>query len=180
MNTNGEQLKLSPSVLEVLKPIIYDMTRIDYLQRSYIVRPKNEADWIRNAKRSCCHIILDSTGVAKLAVSKHPDDGCLYCDACKRKINTKFDKASVDKINDALEVVNQALLFGLIYGMDGQTAASLVSVKSVLPDVAQLMTEINERVQNKQNIDSTVDALGKEYDSKYTSFYNNAFTSIRK
>ena len=179
MENNGEQLNLSANVLEVLRPIIYDMTRVNYLQRSYIIRPKNEPDWVRTAKRSCCHIILDSTGVPQLSVTKR-DDGFLYCDACGRKINTHFDKAAVDKITDALEVVNQALLFGLIYGMDGPSAASLVSVKSVLPDVAQLMQELNERIENKQNVDSTMDALGKEYNSKYSDIYNNAFTSIRR
>ena len=179
MENNGEQLKLSAGVLEVLRPIIYDMTRVDYLQRSYVVKPKTEPDWVRNAKRSCCHIILDSTGVPQLAVTKR-EDGCLYCDACGRKINTKFDKNAVDTITNALEVVNQALLFGLIYGMDGPSTASLISVKSVLPDVAQLMQEINERIQNKQNVDNTMDALGKEYNSKYADIYNNAFTSIRK
>ena len=81
MENNGEQLKLSANVLEVLKPIIYDMTRVDYVQRSYIVKPKSEPDWMRNAKRSCAHVILDSSGVPTLAVSKR-EDGCLYCDAC--------------------------------------------------------------------------------------------------
>lgn len=179
MENNGEQLKLSANVLEVLKPIIYDMTRVDYVQRSYIVKPKSEPDWMRNAKRSCAHVILDSSGVPTLAVSKR-EDGCLYCDACGRKIATDFSKAALDKLADAQEIVNQALLFGLIYGMDAPTTASLISVKSVLPDVAQLMQEIIERVHNKQNIDNTMDALGKEYNSKYAGVYNNAFTTIRK
>ena len=179
MENNGEQLKLSASVLEVLKPIIYDMTRVNYLQQSSVLGQNNEPDWVKNAKRSCCHVILDSTGTPTLSVSRR-DDGNLYCDACNRRIGTHFDASAVTKLQDALQVVNQALLFGILYGLDAPSTASLVSVKSVLPDVIQLMSELNERVANKQNVDSTLDALGKEYDSRYTKPYNDAFSTIRR
>lgn len=180
METNGEQLRLSQSVLSVIKPIIYDMTRIDFLQRSQIIHDKNEPDWVRTAKRSCCHVILDSTGTPTLALTK-TDDGKLICDACKRPISIKFDEENtINVLTAALDVINRNMVLGLIYGVDANAVATLTSVKSVFPDIIQLTREINERMQNKQTAEKISGSLASEYNSKFTGVYNNAFTSIRR
>lgn len=164
------KLKLAPEVLQVIQPVVYDMTKAYAASLQYKVKPNDEPQWMKQAKRSCCHIILDSTGYAVPAVEQR-EDGGLYCAACGRKINTTFDSSNIEKINEVISIVNQALLFGLMEGIDPNVAGSLMAVKSILPDVSQLCTELNIKIQNKSTADAATNAIGAEYDSKYSQAF---------
>ena len=178
---NNVQFRISPQVVEALKPIISDMTKVQAFQEAHAGDTNYKVpDWVAAAKRCCCHVILDGRQVPKLAIAKRAD-GKLWCTACGRIINTVFDQNSVQKILDALEVVNQALVFGLINGLDYKTAQSIVSVKAVLPDVAQMLTELNQTLDNNQKASKVTNAIGQEYVGEFADMYSTgtAFTTMQ-
>lgn len=178
---NNMQYKISPQVIEALKPIIHDMTKVHAFQQAHAGDLSCKTpDWVAGAKRCCCHVIFDSRNVPKLAIAKRAD-GKLWCTACNRIINTTFDKSVVQKILDCIEVVNQALVFGLINNLDAKTAQSIVSVKAVLPDIAQMLTELNQKLENNHKASSVTGALGSEYKMEFAERYNqgDGFTTMR-
>lgn len=176
MENKQYQLNLSKDVLETIKPILLDMTKINYVQNTYRnIRSESVPAWVTAAKRSCVHVVLDSRGAAQLALD-HRSDGKLYCTACGRVINQTFDDTAVNKLMDALEVLNQVTIFGLIHNMDSQVLNALVATKSVFPDIAQVTKELNTTVNNNNKNDQSLNAFGNEYDFEETS---NSFTTLR-
>lgn len=173
-NNKKYQLNLSREVIESIKPILLDMTRINNTQKANRnIRPESVPDWVKAAMRSCVHLTLDSRGAVQLALDKR-DDGKLYCTACGRVINQEFDDTAVDKLLAAIDVVNQALIFGLILGLDAKVVNALIATKSILPDICQVMKEINTTVKNDNTVDNSINAVGDEYD-----FEGGSFTSLR-
>lgn len=160
-------LKIHPHVDAVIKPIVYDMTRIEVAQRTNpIIGTHNEADYIKELKKQCVHIIYED-GEYRLATYKNAD-GKLVCRACGRTINTKFDQSAVNKIDDCIEVLNQVLLFGMLNGLRAEPIQTLISIKKTLPAVSKLAKELNEYVKREDSSADSVSNLGIEYASPGT------------
>ena len=76
-------LKIHPSVDAIIKPIVYDMTKIDISQKTNpIIGKNNEPDFVKEIKKRCVHIIYDN-GEYRPAVKKN-ENGELVCTACGR------------------------------------------------------------------------------------------------
>lgn len=155
-------LKIHPTVDAVIKPIVYDMTRIDITQRTNpVIGTNNEPEFVREMKKQCVHIIFEN-GEFRLATSKN-DEGKLVCRACGRVINTKFDKTAVEKIMDCIEVINQILFFGMLNGLRAEPIQTLISIKKTLPAAAQLLNELNEFVKRDDSAAESASNIGAEY-----------------
>lgn len=173
------ELRLSPAVMQVIKPILYDMSRIAVAQENNpAINPENEPAHIKKMKRSCVHIIYDAMGIPRPSLARRAD-GELICTTCGRVINTTFDEAACQKIMDAVEVVNQALFFGIISGLPDRAVNSLVSVKATLPDVAQIIKELGIATSRSNANAETLANLGTEYRSEYSTKYAGGYTSMR-
>lgn len=157
-----EITKISPDVIQAVKPIIDDMSRIDIEQRmNTSLGPHNEPIAVKEIKKSCVHIVWNGKDF-QIAV-KRTDDGRLVCAACGREIYNKFDKSSVDKIMDAIPVINQVMFFGMLSGMKAEPIKTLISLKRILPSVAQLAHELNEYVSRSDKSSEALDNIGAEY-----------------
>lgn len=169
MNTNIS--KVHPQVDAVIRPIIEDMTRIDKVQKmNPIFGPHNEPENIKELKKSCVHMVYED-GVPQLSIRKN-NEGELVCRVCGRVIYTKFDKSSVQRIMDCIEVLNQVLLFGMINGLKAEPIKTIIDCKRVLPSIAQLAKNMNEYVSRENSSSETESNIGLEYG------YNNQFKPI--
>lgn len=157
-----EIAKISPDVIQVIRPIITDMSNIALEQRlNTNLGPHNESPIVKEIKKKCVHIIWDGKDF-QLAV-KRTDDNKLVCKACGREISQTFDKTSVDAIMNAIPVVNQVLFFGMLNGLKAEPIQTLISVKQALPAVAQLASELNEYVRKSDQTADAIGNLGAEY-----------------
>lgn len=154
--------KIHPATAQVIKPIVETMTAIQTVQRQNpIINMNNEPVDVKRAKEKCCHIVIEN-GEYQLATKK-TSDGKLICTACGREINTKFDKTSIDKLMAAIEVINQLLLFGLINGLDAKSVSALISMKELMPAIAQLQQNLNDFVTRENSAENAEKNLGLEY-----------------
>ena len=171
--------KIHPDVNNLIQPIVYDMTKIKLMQSQQMRRvaggKNNEPEEIKIRKRSCVHIVFDGSDFQIAA--KTNDEGKLVCECCGREIGTKFDDDAVKKINDALPVINQLLLFGMLNGLQRKPLENLIVLKNLLPDAAQIMSQLCEYVKNENERVSTKDNIGYEYQSDL--FSGSQFTSMR-
>lgn len=155
-------LRIHPSVDAIVKPIIYEMTKIDIAQKTNpIVTKSNEPDYIREQKKACVHIIFDN-GEYRPAVQRNEQNE-LYCRVCGRKIGTKFDESAVNKITDCIEVINQLVFFGLLNGLRAEPVDALISIKRQLPAAAKLLSELNTYVKNENKNNEDANNIGLEY-----------------
>lgn len=157
-------LKIHPSVDAVIKPIVYDMTKIDITQQNNpALGAHNEPDYVKEAKKSCVHITFDGNDY-RLRTQRNAD-GKLVCNVCGREINTTFDKTAVDTLMEATKVVNQILLFGMLNGLRAEPIQTLISLKKTLPAAAQLLSELNEYVKRDESNSDSVNNIGIEYNT---------------
>ena len=158
----ASNLNIHPEVEAVIKPIIYNMGRIYYAQQTNpILGPHNEPEEVKKWKRMCVHIIFEHDGY--VLKTKKTQDGKLVCAACGRTINTKFDANAVQKIVDAIEVINQTVLFGMLNNLNARPLATLIDLKEKLPGAAQLQKELNEYVKRDNSSAENAANIGAEY-----------------
>lgn len=159
----NSSLKIHPSVDAVIKPIIYEMTKIDIAQQTdpILGNPRNEPEAMKDLKKQCVHIIYDK-GDFRMACKKNTD-GDLVCRACGRKIYQKFDDSGTKILMQAIEVINQTLLFGMINGLMAEPIASLISLKKMLPAAAQLHKELCEFIKKDNKAAESAGNIGDEY-----------------
>lgn len=160
-------LKIHPSVDSIIKPIVMEMTKIDIAQQANPeLNSQNEPDYVKETKKSCVHIVYDGNGY-RLKVDRD-NEGKLICRACGREINTKFDKSAVDKITDAISVINQLLFFGMLNGLQAEPIMTLISLKKTLPAAAKLLAELNEYVKRDESSADSERNTGIEYNTPGT------------
>lgn len=165
-------IKVHPNVRQVLDQIVDNMTRIYQLQKTYpVVNPQSEPESTKLIKRTCVHLLKDENNEYRMALMRDGDD--YVCEACGRKVNIKFDKAAVDKIVDAIEVIDGLAVFGIANGLMADPLKTIISVKAALPGIATLQGQFNEFVKKGE---STMAANGgmnfaKDYHTpeRYTS-----------
>ena len=72
------ELRLSPAVMQVIKPILYDMSRIAVAQENNpAINPENEPAHIKKMKRSCVHIIYDAMGIPRPSLARRADSNLM-------------------------------------------------------------------------------------------------------
>lgn len=151
-----------PALKTLIDPIINEMTRIYTAEQSNpLVGPHNEPPQVKEIKKSCVHIIKEGNDY-KPCIGKTAD-GSIVCKACGRKVNATFEKADVDKVMSAIEVVNQVLFFGMMYGLDAECINTLISLKRVLPSVAQLLSNLIEFKKLDESSSNAERNLAAEY-----------------
>lgn len=156
------KLNIHPQVDAIIKPIVYEMTKIRITQKTNpLLNQNNEPDYVKEAKKQCVHIIYED-GEFRLATHKNAE-GKLVCEACGRVINTKFDESAIQKITDCIEVINQAVLFGLLNNLCAEPLATLISIKKTLPACATLIKELNDFVKREDASADSISNLGAEY-----------------
>lgn len=154
--------QISPDVMASVKPIIDAMTKVDLDQRyNRNLGPHNEPHEVKEMKKQCVHIVFDGRDY-HLSVKKI-DNGNLKCTVCGREINTKFDKDAVDTLMKAITILNGLTMFGLLNGLKAAPLQTLISMKTAMPAVAQLQSELNEFVSKTDQNANAVDNLGAEY-----------------
>lgn len=154
--------KIHPSVDALIRPIVYEMSKIDIAQQTNpIIGSHNEPEYIKEMKKGCVHITYDGNEY-RLRTEKNAD-GDLYCRVCGRKINTKFDDSAVKTLTEAIAVINQLLLFGMLNGLRAEPIATLISLKKTLPSAAQLLAELNDYVKRDESASESERNLGLEY-----------------
>lgn len=161
MNTFQENF--DPRVYDIINPIINAMTQIDIAQKaSPTLTDKTEPENIKEMKRSCVHIIRESNGEPKIAVSRDTN-GDLVCKVCGRKINTKFDQDAIDTLEKAGSVLNQLLLFGMFHGLSYGPVQSILDIKRVLPLLIARLKELNNYIANESKNSNAENNIGTEY-----------------
>ena len=160
-------MKIHPSVDAVIKPIVYELTKINIAQQTNPgIGVHNEPQSVKDKKKECVHIIFDGNDY-RLATKKNAE-GKLMCEACGREINTKFDNTAIDTLLEANKVINQLLLFGMLNGLRAEVIMTLISIKKTLPDCAQLMKELNEYVKRDESAADSEKNIGIEYSTPGT------------
>lgn len=160
-------LKIHPAVDALIKPIISEMTRIDIAQQTNpIIGSHNEPEYVKEMKKSCVHITFDGNDY-RLRTEKTAD-GKLVCRVCGREIATKFDNSGVETLTNAIKVINQLLLFGMLNGLKAEPIATLISLKKTLPAAAQLLKELNEYVKHDEASADAERNIGLEYNTPGT------------
>lgn len=159
MSVNSQ---MNPETYQVIQPIIQSMTQIALTEENEkrMYGRINESDRTKNQKKSCVHIIYRN---GAFDMSIEPDkDGKLRCTACGREINTKFDESAVKKLDDALTVINQIIVFGLPHGLLKTSTEHMLMVKVLLPEAIQLIKELNDFISKENNsVEQT--RVGQEY-----------------
>lgn len=160
---------LNPQVIELLKPIINNTTKLYYRKKYQQSQPAfsqirlSESEAEKAAKRECIHMIFKADGSIDYIPEPCDQEGYKICPVCGRLIPLKFESKNEDTLMSAIEVVNQMVFFGTILGLRADAIKTLIGIKAVLPDVAQLVREINEYVKLDDSNRETMDTLGKEY-----------------
>jgi hypothetical protein len=155
--------KCHPDVAKIILPIMQSMTEIEYKQKcNPIVGPENEPQIIKMQKRLCIHMTL-STSNDDILRLKRNEEGILVCQVCGRPIYAKFDDTAVTKITDAISVVNQVLVFGLMNGIMDDNIKILLQMKQLLPEVAKMSKSLNDFVRRENSNADSADNLGVEY-----------------
>jgi hypothetical protein len=149
-------IQIHPSIRPIIDPIVDRMTNIYNRKRMQPeCGPHTESDADKFFQRRCVHMIKDDHNEYRIPIIKQGDD--YICEACGRRINAKFDEAAVKKIIDAIEVIDGLTVFAPMKGLMGTPLQNLISVKSILPEIAKLDKEFNEFVKRD---DSTANANG--------------------
>ena len=157
--------KVTPEINNLIQPIVFNMTRIHLFEEqqkdSYgQVQTQEPPEW-REEKKRCVHIFYNGQGYDIAA--NYNSEGKLVCECCGREINTKFDNDSYEKLVDTIPILNQLVLFGLIHGLKKPLLQNIILVKSMMPDIAQLMKNMNEFIKNENSKMSAQDNVGAEY-----------------
>lgn len=172
LNNNN---KIAPDVRALISPIVYNMTKINIAQtqQKRMYNKINESEEIQLQKRRCVHILYDGSGFSIAATRQ---DGKLVCKCCGREIGTDFSDEAVNKIAAAIPVINQLVLFGMLKGLDAQPLNNMILLKTLLPDAAKLMKNLNDFVSRDNAAVSVQDNVGAEYQA---DLFNMGITNLR-
>lgn len=163
--------QIHPAVRAIMDPIIDQMTQIYLRNKMYPqVGPHNEPEAEKQIKRRCVHYIKDGNGELIMPI-EHNANGEFVCKACGRPLNLKFNKESVDAIMEAIKVIDGLVAFAPQQNIMAQPIQSLISIKELLPLVAQLQAELNEFVKRDDSSNAAAGSLTGDYQTpeRFTS-----------
>lgn len=162
MLTNINQI--DPQVRTAIARIIANMTNIHVTQQmNPLVGSHNESEPVKAMKRECVHIIQNGNDY-RPSISPRTD-GTTRCDMCDRVIYQKFDDTAVKRLQDALEVINQMTIYGLMFDIGPGPLQTLLSMKVAMPGVIQCMHDLNVFAKMEEQSMASTNNIGGEYPS---------------
>lgn len=153
--------KYDSSVPAVLNPEIQNMMQVYYAEKfNPLAKTEKELPEVTQIKRRCPHISCEN-GQYAFAVKKV--DGALKCNLCGREINTQFDNTAIEKLNAAIAVIDQLVLFGPVNKLNGTPLRGLIDLKEGLAGAKKLMATLNQYVALESKTSDAVNNLGDGY-----------------
>lgn len=166
MKNNG----LHPQVIELLKPIILNTTKLYIKKQQTLGIPAfsqistHESDAEKNAKKECVHMIFTPTGEIEFIPEECADKpGYKVCPVCDRYVPLKFEEKNVETLLDSIDVLNQLAFFGALLGLRADALKTIIGVKVVMPDIAKLVDQLNTYVKLDETNSETMDTFASEY-----------------
>ena len=155
--------QIHPAVRAVMEPIIDQMTQIYLRNKMYPqVGKHNEPEAEKQLKRRCVHYIKDNNGEIYMPIEKIGDSEYV-CKACGRRINLTFNQESVDAIMKTIEVIDGLVMLAPQMKLMAQPLQSLISIKELLPLVANLQSDFNEFIKRDDSVNAASGSLTADY-----------------
>lgn len=154
--------RINPDVQRLIQPIMQRMTAIYIAEKNTpVIGNYGNNDQYKREKQECVHFIFNgNTPECKLEKTA---DGKLKCAVCGREIATKFDQSAVQTLLDARKVVEQIMFFGMINNMKADCVAGCIDMKKILPELAQIIAQLNEYVKREESNIDNVSNIGEPY-----------------
>lgn len=153
--------RINPDVQRLITPIMERMTAIHMAERNVPAIGNTNNDPYKREKQECVHFIFNGNQPECTLVKTQ--DGKLKCKVCDREIGTHFDNTAVQTLLEARKVVEQIMFFGMINNMKADCVAGCIDLKKILPELAQIIAQLNEYVKREeQNIDAS-NNIGEQY-----------------
>lgn len=167
---NDQTIKINPEVMNLINPIIETMTQYEMFQKSNAAfgmwDPKNslndfEKKRFEEAKKNCVHLIRDIQSGQLVPTLEEFDENNFRCRLCERKVYKKFDKSAVEKLNDAIAVLNMLAFFGMTLNITAEHMSKIIFLKQTIPDASQLVDILNNFVKEEDNAISSGANIGE-------------------
>lgn len=161
--------KLHPQVIELLKPIIMNTTKL-YEKMKYANNypvfgqiKNSESDEEKRIKRECVHMVFEPDGSIKYIPEDCDKPGYQKCPVCHKLVPLKFEEKNEETLLDSIDVLNQLVFFGAMLGLRADALKVIIGVKSVMPDLVQLNHELNDYVKLDSSNADSMENLAAEY-----------------
>ena len=157
---NDQTIKINPQVMSLVNPIIETMTQYDMFKKTNpafgMWDPKNslsdfEKSRFDRAKKQCVHLIRDIQSGQLVPTLEEVDDTKFKCRLCEREIYKKFDSTAVDRLKDAIAVLNMLAFFGMTLNITPEHMSKIVFLKETIPDAIQLVDILNKFVKEEDS-----------------------------
>ena len=157
---NDQATKINPQVMALIEPIIETMTQYAMFQKSNpafgMWNPKNSLNDFEKsrfdvAKKRCVHLIRDIQSGQLVPKLEEVDENKFRCALCGREVYKKFDKSAVDKLQDAIAVLNMLVFFGMTLNITPEHMSKIIFLKEIIPDAIQLVAILNKFVKEEDN-----------------------------
>lgn len=167
---NDQTIKINPQVMALVNPIIETMTQYDMFKKSNAAfgmwDPKNslndfEKKRFDEAKKNCVHLIRDVQSGQLVPTLEEVDENKFRCRLCEREIYKKFDQSAVDKLTDAIAVLNMLAFFGMTLNITAEHMSKIIFLKQQIPDAIQLVGILNKFVKEEDNAISSGANIGE-------------------
>ena len=169
MNVNSQTFKINPQVMTLIEPIIRSMTQYQQFTKvspAYgMWNPLNSMSedhkrQIEMAKKNCVDLVRNAQSGELEHCLEEVDDTKFRCRLCGREIYKKFDKSAVEKLQDAIAVLNMLVFFGLSLNLGAEQMSKIIFLKSSIPDAIQLVDVLNKFVKEEDSAIQTTGNIG--------------------
>lgn len=168
-------LNVNPQVRALIESIASPMTDIYNTEKTFpVYSTRQESPEVKMLKRKCVHYIWENDQL-QLKLDRN-SEGKLVCEACGREVCSEFTNASVEKITDAIPVLNMMIVLGPANGLQAGPIATIIDVKDKLATIAQLCRELNEFIKREDSAREIAHNIGADY--KGTTFGRRGFTQV--
>ncbi len=167
---NDQGVKINPAVMQLINPIIETMTQYEMFQKSNpafgMWDPNNslqeyEKQHFDKAKKDCVHLIRDPHSKQLIPTLEEVDDTKFRCRVCGRFVYKKFDQSAVNKLEDAIEVLNMLAFFGMTLNITAEHMSKIIFLKEIIPDAIQLVAILNRFVKEEDSSINTSANIGE-------------------
>lgn len=167
---NNQSVKINPQVMALINPIIDTMTEFEMYEKSTpafgMWDPKSSVNdpmkkKFDTAKKQCVHLIRDTQTGELIPTLEEVDEFKFRCRVCGREVYKKFDQSAVEKLQDAIPVLNQLAFFGMSLNITPEHMSKIIFLKETMNDAIQLMGILNKFVKEEENANSSTVNIGE-------------------
>ena len=157
---NDQVIKINPQVMNLVNPIIETMTQYEMFQKANAAfgmwDPKNslndyEKKKFDEVKKQCVHLIRDIQSGKLVPTLEEVDDTMFKCRICGREIYKKFDKTAVERLKDAIPVLNMLAFFSMPLNITSEHMSKIIFMKQSMGDMIQLVDILNNFVKEEDS-----------------------------